>query len=98
MSRSSPASKAAAKGASKARVPGIDVLRGLCIVAVVLHHLNLRLHFHESAFGRSIGPAVDKVLFWTGYYGVRVFFVISGFLIASWSMKRWGNLKNIELR
>jgi peptidoglycan/LPS O-acetylase OafA/YrhL len=23
------------------RVPGIDLLRGLCIVAVVLHHINL---------------------------------------------------------
>jgi uncharacterized membrane protein YcfT len=27
------------------QVPGIDLLRGLCIVAVVLHHINLRIHF-----------------------------------------------------
>jgi uncharacterized membrane protein len=27
------------------RVPGIDLLRGLCIVAMVLHHINLSIHF-----------------------------------------------------
>lgn len=80
------------------RVPGIDLLRGLCIVAVVLHHINLRIRFHESAFGKMLGPAADKVLFWSGYYGVRVFFVVSGFLIATWSLKRWGTLRNISLR
>jgi peptidoglycan/LPS O-acetylase OafA/YrhL len=80
------------------RVPGIDLLRGLCIVAVVLHHINLRIHFNESALGKLIGPSANKVLFWSGYYGVRVFFVISGFLIATWSIKRWGALRNIKLR
>jgi peptidoglycan/LPS O-acetylase OafA/YrhL len=80
------------------RVPGIDLVRGLCIIAVVLHHINLRIRFHESAFGKMIGPAADKVLFWSGYYGVRVFFVLSGFLITTWSLKRWGTLRNISLR
>jgi peptidoglycan/LPS O-acetylase OafA/YrhL len=80
------------KRSSSNRVPGIDVLRGLCIVAVVLHHINLRIHFRDSNFGHWIGPAANRALFWSGYYGVRVFFVISGFLITTWSLKRWGNL------
>ena len=74
------------------RVPGIDVLRGLCIVAVVLHHINLRIHFRDSSLGHWLGPAANRALFWSGYYGVRVFFVISGFLITTWSLKRWGHL------
>jgi peptidoglycan/LPS O-acetylase OafA/YrhL len=80
------------------RVQGIDVLRGLCIIAVVLHHINLRIHFRESGFGHLIGRAADRVLFWNGYYGVIVFFVISGFLITTWSLKRWGSLSQINRR
>ncbi len=79
------------------RVPGIDLLRGLCIIAVVLHHINLRIHFRDSSFGALIGPAANRVLFWSGYYGVRVFFVISGFLIATWSLKRWSSFRQINL-
>ena len=59
------------------RVPSIDLLRGLCIVAVVLHHINLNIHFRDSSLGRLIGPAANRALFWNGYYGVRMFFVIA---------------------
>ena len=31
------------------RVPAIDVLRGLCILGVVLHHINIRIPFKNSA-------------------------------------------------
>jgi peptidoglycan/LPS O-acetylase OafA/YrhL len=87
----------AAQKAEK-RVPGIDLLRGLCIVAVVLHHINLRIHFRDSSLGQWIGPAANRVLFWNGYYGVRMFFVISGFLITTWSLKRWGSLSQLDRR
>ena len=80
------------------RVPGIDILRGLCIIAVVLHHINIRIHFRDSSFGHWIGPAANRVLFWSGYYGVRVFFVISGFLITGWSLQRWSSLRQLNVR
>jgi peptidoglycan/LPS O-acetylase OafA/YrhL len=79
-------------------VPGIDLLRGLSILGVVLHHINTRIHFSQSSLGQSIGPAANKVLFWSGYYGVIVFFVISGFLITTWSLKRWGRLASLSRR
>ncbi len=80
------------------RVAGIDVLRGLCIIAVVLHHFNLRIRFNQSGMGKVIGDTANRALFWSGYYGVIVFFVISGFLIATWSLNRWGSLDNISRR
>ena len=80
------------------RVPAIDVLRGLCIIAVVLHHINLRIPFKNSAFGAMLSPAINRVLFWDGAYGVTVFFVISGFLITTWSLKRWGTPAQINMR
>jgi peptidoglycan/LPS O-acetylase OafA/YrhL len=88
----------AAAQQDKLRVPGIDLLRGLCIVAVVLHHINLRIHFRDSSLGQLIGSAANRALFWNGYYGVRMFFVISGFLITSWSLKRWGRLSQLNIR
>ncbi len=88
----------AAAQQNKLRAPSIDLLRGLCIVAVVLHHINLRIHFRDSSLGQLLGPAANRALFWNGYYGVRMFFVISGFLITSWSLKRWGRLSQLNVR
>ncbi|HEY6352305.1 MAG TPA: acyltransferase [Candidatus Angelobacter sp.] len=85
------------KNSYQQRVQGIDVLRGLCIIAVVVHHINLRFRFDKTLVGGGkLFPSA--VLFWSGYYGVRVFFVISGFLIAGWSLKRWGALNKLSLR
>ena len=83
---------------SEKRVQGIDILRGLCILAVVLHHINLRIRLDKTSLAPLLGRPTMSVLFWSGYYGVRVFFVISGFLIAGWSLKRWGSLDKLNLR
>src|SRR5262249_28944370 len=83
----------AQQSVSDKRVPGIDFLRGLCIFAVLLHHINLRIPMRKV-----VGTAAAQVLFFNGYYGVRVFFVISGFLITTWSIKRWKSVHNISLR
>ena len=39
---------------------GIDVLRGLCILAVVLHHINLRIRVDKTILGAFLGTAVNR--------------------------------------
>ncbi len=78
------------------RIDSIDFLRGLAIIAVILLHINLIIPFNKSAIGQLFAPALYKIVFWSGYYGVIIFFVISGFLITTSSIKRWGSLKNVK--
>jgi peptidoglycan/LPS O-acetylase OafA/YrhL len=75
---------------------GIDTLRGLSILSVILLHLNIRVPFSQTYFGSLIPLPVYKILFWSGYYGVCVFFVVSGFLITTTTMKRWNSLPDIS--
>jgi peptidoglycan/LPS O-acetylase OafA/YrhL len=81
---------------STQRVAGIDLLRGLSILSVILLHQDIRVPFKLSALGAQLPQPVLNAVFRNGYYGVTIFFVISGFLITGISIKRWGSLENIK--
>ena len=59
------------------RIPGVDLLRGLCIIAVMMLHVNIRIPLKESALGQMLGKQQVALIVWNGNYGVIVFFVES---------------------
>ena len=76
-SRATPVARVAPAGAPapKQRIVGLDALRGLAAVAVLLGHYTANYH---RLYGHD-----DRLLFyfpWAGY-GVLLFFMISGFVI-----------------
>jgi peptidoglycan/LPS O-acetylase OafA/YrhL len=79
------------------RFDGIDVLRGLSIVAVVLHHINLRMMFNDVSFEKFLPAQLGKILFWNGANGVTVFFAISGFLITTTASRRSNSLGELSV-
>jgi peptidoglycan/LPS O-acetylase OafA/YrhL len=80
-----------------ARELGIDVLRGLAVLLVVLHHIHIRFRIQGYDVATLLPRRVGSVLFWSGHYSVIVFFVISGFLITSLSLRRWGTLGQVPI-
>jgi peptidoglycan/LPS O-acetylase OafA/YrhL len=80
------------------RSAGIDVLRGICVLLVTLHHIHLRFKFNGVAVKELLPEPVARVLFWSGYFAVITFFVISGFLITSVTLRRWGSLDRLSWR
>jgi peptidoglycan/LPS O-acetylase OafA/YrhL len=77
------------------RNPHIDLLRGFSIFVVLFTH-----------FGGACGPFSESVLISTrlvkglgqnSYYGVSMFFVISGFLITSTTLQRYGKLGAVSI-
>src|SRR5215469_14926676 len=78
------------------RLAGIDVLRGISVLLVTLHHIHLRFWINNYDVDSVLPRTLNQVLFWSGYYAVIIFFVISGFLITSLSIRRWGDLRQIQ--
>lgn len=80
------------------RNAGIDLLRGFAILSVILLHLNSRIKFSDTYIGGLIPNMLYKVIFWSGFYGVCIFFVISGFLITTSALTKWGSISNLNVR
>jgi peptidoglycan/LPS O-acetylase OafA/YrhL len=78
------------------RLAGVDVLRGLAAMLVVLLHIRIRFRINGYHVDPFLPDGVSTVLLGTGYYAVICFFVISGFLITRLSLRRWGSLHQIS--
>ena len=65
------------------RNPGIDLLRGLAILLVILLHLRIRIPVKDSLVADILHHWLVKALTDRGQEAVYMFFVISGFLITS---------------
>lgn len=77
------------------RLVGIDVLRAIAIIAVLALHLG-QSHLVEPPRSHLVG-----YLWWAtrtgGFYGVILFFAISGFVIARTTIERDGSLSQIRI-
>jgi len=76
----------------------VDVLRGLSIAFVLLNHVNMRLFLAKLSYWQELPEAVHDALVWNGQNGVQIFFALSGYLITSTSLRRWGSLSSIRVR
>lgn len=79
------------------RLDGVDLLRGLAIFLVLMNHVNMRLLFAHVPYTRGLPSQLVSSLVWNGQAGVQIFFAVSGFLITSTSLRRWGGLAKVSV-
>jgi peptidoglycan/LPS O-acetylase OafA/YrhL len=80
------------------RLGGVDVLRGLAILFVLMNHVNMRLFIAHIPYTEGLPGQLVSSLVWNGQNGVQIFFAVSGFLITSTTLRRWGSLSAISVR
>jgi peptidoglycan/LPS O-acetylase OafA/YrhL len=80
------------------RLDGVDLLRGLAIFFVLMNHVNMRLLIAKIPYTAKIPALLVPSLVWNGQFGVQIFFAVSGFLITSTALRRWGSLSSVNVR
>jgi peptidoglycan/LPS O-acetylase OafA/YrhL len=79
------------------RVDGIDVLRAVAIFFVLMNHVNMRLLLARVPYTAGLPDQLVATLVWKGQYAVQMFFAVSGFLITTTALRRWGSLDRVNL-
>jgi len=80
------------------RLDGVDLLRGIAIFFVLMNHVNMRLLGAHVPYTKGLPNQLVSSLVWNGQPGVQIFFAVSGFLITSTAMRRWGSLSRVNIR
>jgi peptidoglycan/LPS O-acetylase OafA/YrhL len=83
---------------SWARLDGVDLLRGLAIFFVLMNHVNMRLLGAKVPYTKGLPAQLVLSLVWNGQFGVQIFFAVSGFLITSTALWRWGSIARVSVQ
>jgi peptidoglycan/LPS O-acetylase OafA/YrhL len=83
---------------TSSRLDGVDLLRGLAIFFVLMNHVNMRLRSARVSYTDGLPAQLVSTLVWNGQYGVQIFFAVSGFLITTTALRRWGTLSSVNVR
>lgn len=78
----------------RGNVAALDALRGIAILLVVFHHWAIKEYAHA---GGLASPAQDNIVFYYGWTGVDLFFVLSGFLIGRQLWREWEETGDVRI-
>jgi len=62
-----------------------------------MNHVNMRLLIAKVPYTSQIPALLVPSLVWNGQFGVQIFFAVSGFLIMSTTLQRWGSLSRVNV-
>src|SRR5580700_343708 len=61
-----------------------------------MNHVNMRLRMAKVPYTHGLPDQLVSSLVWNGQQGVQIFFAVSGFLITTTALRRWGS--GIDIR